>query len=220
MKALHAHWAQRVHFLEVVIRQAHPGPDEPPYRSFEEKFRDAEAYQRAERLPWTLLVDDLQGRVHQAYGGLADPTYLIGTDGRVAFYNMWTSVPRLYEAISTLLEQGGSGVVADGLDRGLHLFPALVDGWRALARGLPQSFTDMMIAAPGMSAAVWLGYQLRPILAPLALRARPVPAGARAALAAGAVLTMGLTVWAASRPRRRRRGVIERLGPRKTRHWS
>ena len=70
-------------FIDVVIRQAHPGPEVPAYDTFEQKLHDAERYRREEAIPWPVLVDDLEGTVHQAYGGLADPTYLIDRDGRV-----------------------------------------------------------------------------------------------------------------------------------------
>lgn len=67
--------------MEVFIRQAHPGPGVPPYRSFERKFEDGVRYVQQEELPWTVLVDDLEGSVHQSYGAMADPSYLIGSDG-------------------------------------------------------------------------------------------------------------------------------------------
>ena len=90
MKQLYARWSDQVYFIDVLIRQAHPGPGAGPYRSFEEKLQDAERYQREEGIPWVILVDDLEGTVHRTYGGLADPTYLIDRDGRVAYYNLWT----------------------------------------------------------------------------------------------------------------------------------
>ena len=40
----------------------------------------------------------------------------------------------------------------------------------ALRRGTPQSFIDMETAAPGAASIIWLGYRLRPLLAPLTLR--------------------------------------------------
>lgn len=149
-----------------------------------------------------MLVDDLQGTVHQIYGGLADPTYLIDREGRVAFYNMWTHVPTLYRAIQALLAQGGTGVVRGGLARAPHLGPSLTDGWRALSRGLPQSVSDLMMAGPGSPALIWLGHQLRPLLAPLTLREKPVPAPVKVALliGGGSALLLG-TRWVRMRLR-------------------
>jgi hypothetical protein len=180
----------------VVIRQAHPGPEVPPYQSFEQKMRDAYRYQREEAIPWPILVDDLAGVIHQVYGGLADPTYLIDIDGRVAFYNMWTYAPALHEALEELLAQGGRGVVKGGVDRTPYLLPAMADGWRGLQRGLWQSYTDLETAAPGMGAGLWLGYQLRPLTAPLALRAEPLPAPLKFGLTA---IAAALLIYGARR---------------------
>lgn len=45
--------------------------------------------QREEALPWTLLVDDFAGTVHRAYSEeMADPVFLIDTEGIISFYGM------------------------------------------------------------------------------------------------------------------------------------
>lgn len=163
-------------FVDVMVRQAHPGPAEPPYATFEEKREDAQTYQREEGISWPVLVDDLEGTVHQVYSTLADPSYLIDVDGRVAYYNMWTYSPVLHEAIEALLAQNGRGVVlGEGIDQTPHLMPSMTDGWKGLRRGLPQTYTDMELAAPTSATLMWLGHQLRPLLAPLTLRAKPLP---------------------------------------------
>lgn len=177
-----------MHFVDILIRQAHPGPEVPPYQHFEQKWQDALRYQREEGIPWDVLVDDLEGTTHQLYGGLADPTYLIDAEGNVAFYNMWTHVPTLHRAITTLMRQGGRGVVIRGIDSRLHVLPSFADGWRGLRRGLPQSFIDLETSAPTLASGTWLGHWLRPLLAPLALRAKPLPGPLRFSIALGAAL--------------------------------
>src|SRR5438105_11966805 len=124
MKKLYARWGDRVDFVDVIVRQAHPGPGAPTYRTFGEKRQDAARYQQEEAIPWTVLVDDLEGSVHQVYGSLADPTYLIGRDGRVAYYNMWSYMPSLHQAIGALVDSGGSGVVGEGVNQLPHMLPA------------------------------------------------------------------------------------------------
>ncbi len=109
LKRLHARWGHRVHFVDVLVRQAHPGPFEPAYASDEQKMADAERYQRSEQIPWPVVVDDVEGTVHRAYGGLANPSYLIGTDGRVSFYAPVTGAPRLHRALEELVNAGGRG---------------------------------------------------------------------------------------------------------------
>lgn len=178
--------------MDVVTRQAHPGPGVPPYRSESEKMRDAERYQREDGITWPVLVDDLEGTVHQVYGGMADPTYLVDAEGRIAFYNMWTHAPTLHGAIGALLARGGAGVVRGGIDHLPHMLAAMTDGWRGLARGLPQSVTDLMTAAPGMAAGIWLGDRMKPVLAPATLRATPWPPAAKAGVALGALALLAL----------------------------
>ena len=159
--------------MDVLIRQEHPGPDVPPYRSLEQKLRDGSRHKEEDGIPWTVVVDELDGRVHRQYGGLADPSYLIGRDGMVSFYNYWTHIPTLHRAIETLMAMGGRGIV--GEHRVPHMLAAITDGWRGLRRGLPQSFVDLETAMPGFASGPWLGYQLKPLLAPAALRAEPWP---------------------------------------------
>jgi hypothetical protein len=143
------------------------------------------------------------GPTHQVYGGQADPTYLIDRDGQVAFYVMWTHAPTLYRAIEQLMRQGGRGVAGGGVDRTPHILPAMTDGWNGLRRGLPQSLIDMETAAPTTGVGAWLGHQLRPLLAPLTLRAEPLPPAAKAGLALGAVALVVLGAQAFKRDSRR-----------------
>ncbi len=132
------------------------------------------------------MSDDLEGSVHRRYGMLADPTYLIDADGRVSFYNAMTHAPTLHRAIAQLLRLGGVGVAASGYDRRPHILPVLAAGWPALRRGLPQSAVDLETAMPTTSVLPYLGYQMRELLAPVALRGAPLPAAARIALGVGA----------------------------------
>jgi len=131
--------------------------------------------------------------VHRAYGGLADPSYLVGADGRVAYYELWTHAPTLHRKMTALVAKDGRGVVDAGVDHVPHLLAALTDGWNALRKGLPQSVVDLELAAPGSAILTWLGHRLRPLLAPLTLRAEPLPRAARIALA-GAAGVAGVAV--------------------------
>lgn len=132
---------------------------------------------------WPVLVDDLAGTTHQTYGNLPDPVYLIDAEGRVAFYGMWTHVPTLQQALEALLAQGGRGVPeAGGIDHVPHLFASFVGGWRALRRGGVRAMVEYELGTPPAATLTFLGYIAKPVLAPLALRATPLPGAARLAL--------------------------------------
>ena len=100
------------------MRQAHPGEERGGFANYEEKLDSAREFARLESIPWRVLVDDYDGTTHRVYSReMADPTFLIDVDGRVAFYNMWTHVPTLKRALDELLARGGRGVVGLGLER-------------------------------------------------------------------------------------------------------
>jgi hypothetical protein len=162
-------------------------------------MNDGERYKQDDGIPYPVLVDDLEGTVHQVYGGLADPAYLIDADGRVAFYNMWTHAPTLHEAIEELFNQGGRGVVKGGTDRIPHLLSTIADGWHGLRRGFPRSAVELELSMPGMASGPFLGYQIRPLLAPIALRATPLPVSAKIGLGLGAAALLFLGVRALTR---------------------
>ncbi len=180
------------------MRQAHPGPGVERHTSAAQKHRDAHAYVREHAIPWPVLVDELGGAVHRQYALLPDPSFLIGTDGRIAFIDYWTHAPTLHRAIEELIGMGGNGVV--GESRTMRPLATLTDGWPAIRRGLPQSFIELETAGPGFASSVWLGYQLRGVLAPLARRGTPLPVGQRIALGAAAV-ALGLGAAALARRR-------------------
>ncbi len=193
LKKLHQEWGDRVQFVDLLTRQAHPGPGVEAYSEITQKEIDAERYRDDEGIPWPIVVDDLIGRVHHVYGGMADPTYIIDADGRVAFYLHWTNAPTLHRALEALTTQGGRGVVLGGMDRIPHVGAAFTDGWKGLARGFPTSVIDMDTAFPLSGTGTFLGHLLKPVLAPVTLKSRPWPSGVRIAAVSGlALLGIGL----------------------------
>lgn len=195
MKKLYRWYRDRIHFVDVFVRQAHPGECRGPYRSFQGKLESAREYRREEAIPWLVLVDDLAGTVHRAYGGMFDPAYLIDSLGQVSFYGMWANAPTLKVAIDQLLAMGGAGgPVAGGIDRFPHLFASFVNGWDGLKRGCDRAVRDYDVATFGGATLTRLGYLAKPVLAPLALRATPLPLGTKVALSAALGAAVGLVL--------------------------
>ena len=148
-----------------------------------------------------MLVDDLSGKAHRAYSReMTDPVFLIDSDGRVAFYLMWAHAPTLKKAIDELLERDGRGApVAGWIDRMVHLFVSFVNGYHGLRRGGRRAVREYNTVAFGAGVLTFLGSKAKPLLAPLALRAEPLPAGARLALLGGLAATAALSAWSLRR---------------------
>jgi hypothetical protein len=188
MRELHRLYGDRVRFLEILVRQAHPGERHGAYCSDADKLADAAAYAREEQVPWPVLVDDLDGGVQRAYGGLAAGVYLVERLGRIAFCGTWGQSPALRQAIDDLLARDGGGAPAGrGRDRRPHLAAAIVAGQGGPLRGGYRALVDLELGFPGAIALMTVGRLARPLLAPLALRTTPLPTKARASLLVGLV---------------------------------
>ena len=210
MRELHRLYGERVQFVEVLVRQAHPGERHGAYRSYETKLEEARGYEDEEDISWPVLIDDLAGTVQRAYGGLAAAVYLIDKRGTVAFCGTWGQAPALRRAIDELLARGGAGAPAGkGTDRRPHLAAAIVAGQGGPIRGGRQALVDLELGFPGAMILMTIGRAARPVLAPLALRTTPLPNRTRAALLAG-FLGVGMAVCCGLRHRLRHGGIAPR----------
>lgn len=146
MRELHRRYGDRVQFLDLIVRQAHPGERRGGYSSYAEKLEDARQYAEEEGITWPVLIDDLDATVQRAYGGLAAAAYLIDAEGRVAFCGAWGQSSALTCAIDELLSRGGSGAPAGGgIDPWPHLGGAFVAGQGGPLRGGMQSLLDLEV---------------------------------------------------------------------------
>jgi hypothetical protein len=198
LEEVHRELRDRAHWFYLYVREAHPGERLPSHRSFEQKREQAELFRQADQVPWPVLVDDLEGTVAHAYTTLPNAQILIDADGIVAFRGDVAHGPTLYRALNELIQQGGRGVVPHSDDSMPHMLGPMAFGWDGVERGGEVSTHDLWSKAPPMAANLWLGNQMKPLLAPLASRGKPLPKGVK--LAAGAVL-LGLLLSRLDRKR-------------------
>lgn len=186
LKEVFREFGDRAQWFYLYVREAHPGERLPSHGSYEQKREQAEFLHRADQVPWPVLVDDIEGTVAHAYTELPNAQFLIDADGRIAFRGDVAHGPTLYRALDQLLRQGGRGAIPDADDSVPHMLGPMTFGWDGIARGGDVSTRDIWRGAPPMAANLWLGNQMKPLLAPLAGRGKPLPTGAK--IAAGAVL--------------------------------
>jgi hypothetical protein len=196
MREHYRRYGARVRFVDVVVRQAHPGERRGAYRTYAEKLEDARRYKVEEAIAWPVVVDDFDATVQRAYGGLSASVYLLDAGGRVAFYGLWGQALPLAAAIEDLLARGGTGAPAgQGLDRVPHLGAAIVAGRGGPARGGRVALLDLEIGFPCANLLMAVGHLCRPLLGPLVLRTTPLPARARAGLRVGLAAAVVALSW-------------------------
>jgi hypothetical protein len=192
MKQLYNHFRDQVQFLTDFVREAHPGSAYRAHRTFEQRMDYARDFQHREGIPWPIVVDGLAGTVHPAYGERPDNSFLIDAEGRIAFEVKWSHAPTLFQAISELLERGGSGgPVHGGVNRAPHLLASMVNGLHGIERGGEGAIRDLALSAPPAVAGMYAGHWAKPLLGPIALRERPLPAWPRLAIGLAALAVLG-----------------------------
>jgi hypothetical protein len=202
LEEVHREFGDRAHWFYLYVREAHPGERLPSHKSYEQKRQQAEFFRQADRVPWPVLVDDLEGTVAHAYTTLPNAQFLIDADGMVVFRGDVAHGPTLYRVLDRLLQQGGRGAIPDADDSVPHMLGPMTFGWDGIERGGEVSTHDIWKGAPPMAANLWLGNHMKPLLAPLASRGKPVPTGVK--LAAGA-LALGFLLSQRKSKRQRRR---------------
>ncbi len=194
LERLHARYGDRVAFVTLYVREAHPGERVPQPRTFDEKLANARAYQQRDRIPWPVAVDDLDGTVHRAIGRVPDMAYVIDRRGRVAGRILWSNDAR---GLRTMLRAIAENRTPARRTRYASLVPFLRGLGVAsdvLANAGRPARRDMLVTFPPFY-----------LLAQLARIFRPLPPLGRGLAALGVVAASILAArFAVTKPRRAR----------------
>ena len=126
---LYRDFGDRVSFVSVYVREAHPGEKYPHHTSDGQKMQHARDWAGQDKIPWIVAVDGVDGAVHQGYGPLPNSVYLINRAGKVAFRALWAGQEGLLRGkIDELLRRGASGEESVVLGERENLLIPLIHG--------------------------------------------------------------------------------------------
>jgi peroxiredoxin len=133
-------------FLVIGIREAHPGEVTGRHTSLAAKRQAVRCLAMEEGIRRRVLVEDLQGCVHRAYGGAWNPVYVIDAEGCVAFRRAWNHPGEVAQALEALAA-GTSLPAGETID--MAMLPSQTPtGLRLLERGGRQALLDFYRSAP------------------------------------------------------------------------
>jgi len=105
LRELHARFGQRIRFVMVSVREAHPGERIVQAQTDSHKRAHAVAMRALHRIPFAVAVDDLDGTLHRAFGPKPNSVYLLGADGTILFRAHWANdIKAISEALDAALE--------------------------------------------------------------------------------------------------------------------
>jgi len=91
----------------VYTREAHPGENVAHHATSADKLACAALLREETGIGRDILVDDLAGTVHCAYGLMPNMTWVIGRGGRVAYKANWTSAANVEAFLDRFLAARG-----------------------------------------------------------------------------------------------------------------
>jgi hypothetical protein len=77
------------------VREAHPGEHLTAHAGFEEKLAAARRLRDEIGITRPILVDDVGGTVHRAYGRLPNMSWVLDRGGTILYKAMWTSAAHI-----------------------------------------------------------------------------------------------------------------------------
>lgn len=94
----------------IYTREAHPGEHYRHHTTMDAKRANARAFRDHSRVRRPILLDDLDGTIHHAYGLLPNTAWIIGGDGRILYKANWTVAADIEAALGDIVDAGARRV--------------------------------------------------------------------------------------------------------------
>ena len=156
LKELHRRYGDRVRFVMVNVREAHPGANVTQPREIDEKREHAVLLRQFHDLRFEVAVDDIGGTLHRALGPKPNSAYLLAEDGTILFRAHWANDTKaLREALDAITEgRPLRRTVSRGLIR--PVWPTVRYVAPVLDRAGRGGWRDLWKVVPPMAAAGFL----------------------------------------------------------------
>jgi len=106
VQELYDRFGDRVNFIMLYVREAHPGEKITQSKSIDEKLEHARALKEFYGIDWTVAADTIDGDLNRALDPKPNSAFLMNSNGMIVFRSLWAAD---YDALSEALN-----AVADG----------------------------------------------------------------------------------------------------------
>ncbi len=187
---LHSEFGDRVDFILLNVREAHPGEYFQQPLTLVEKLEHARALKQLYAVSWPVATDTIEGSLHRALDPKLNSAFLINTAGIIVYRSLWTSDQK---AVRQALESVVAGRAPGKPQSQALLIPvarAMGQVQKVMDRAGPQAVKDLWRAGLPMA----LAGRVATIFSPFSRDQRGV--AAVLTLALGMLLVLGLmTAW-------------------------
>lgn len=184
VQALYEKFGDRVRFIMVYVREAHPGEYITQAETMEEKLEHARVLKKFFDIQWTVAADNIDGDLHRALDPKPNSAVLMNSAGIILFRSLWAADRN---ALHQALDAAAAGRVPERKQSDALVGPvarAMGQVQAVMERGGPQAVRDLWIA--GFPIA--LAGRIATLFSPLSPDQRGVAAVLTLALGTSAAL--------------------------------
>jgi hypothetical protein len=156
LKRLHAKYGDRVQFLTLYVREAHPGEEQEQHREYREKVEHARAMQDRDRLPWRIVVDDIDGTLHKALDEKPNAVYVTDRNGIIVYRSLWAGDEAGLAAALEAVSRGQRPMVSESTRRLVPMARGIGVMRERMRSAGPRATRDLWRSAPPMAAAAFM----------------------------------------------------------------
>jgi thiol-disulfide isomerase/thioredoxin len=153
VQELYDDFGDRVDFIMLYVREAHPGENYMQAESMEEKLEHARTLKEFYDIQWTVAADKLNGDLHRALDPKPNSAFLMNGDGIILFRSLWAAD---HDALREALEAAVAGRVPERKQSEALIGPvtrAMGQVQEVMERGGPQAVKDLWRAGFPMALA-------------------------------------------------------------------
>jgi thiol-disulfide isomerase/thioredoxin len=150
---LYDEFGDRVEFIMLYVREAHPGEYFAQSETVKEKLDYAQKLKDFYDMRWTVAADNIDGDLHRALDPKPNSAFLADKDGTILFRSLWASD---YCALRYALDAAANGRIPEMRQSVRMIGPvsrAMGHVQEVMARGGPQAVRDLWLAGFPMALA-------------------------------------------------------------------
>jgi thiol-disulfide isomerase/thioredoxin len=160
---LYDEFGDRVEFVMLYVREAHPGENFSQVETMQDKLESARALQKFYNINWIVAADSVDGDLHLALDPKPNAAYLINSKGKILFRSLWAAD---YDALQQALDDATAGRAMLQTQSTRMLAPvarAMGMVQEVMQRGGPQAVSDLWRAGFPMALAGHVATFFKPL---------------------------------------------------------
>ena len=161
LNRLEERYGDRVQFVLLQVREAHPGAEVDQPHTLRDKVQHAKLMRESYAVGWPVLVDDIDGTLHRQLDTEPNSLHVIGTDGEILYRALFAGDAGVENAIAAVA--AGEQPTKKSSQSLLAVFNSVGFMHDTVVGAGAGAYSDMVKTAPPM-AAVALAAKLFPFV--------------------------------------------------------